>query len=62
MAQELESKVHLRTQELEERNADVLHQAEELRELSKRLRQSQDDERRRIAENYTIARSNNHGT
>ena len=49
LAQELESQVQVRTQELEERNAHVLQQTEELRELSKRLLLTQDDERRRIA-------------
>ena len=49
LAQGLESQVQLRTQQLEERNADVLQQTEELRELSKRLLLTQDDERRRIA-------------
>jgi PAS domain S-box-containing protein len=49
LADGLESQVHLRTQELEERNAEILHQSEQLRELSNRLLQSQDEERRRIA-------------
>ena len=49
LAQGLESQVQVRTQELEERNAHVLQQTEELRELSKRLLLTQDDERRRIA-------------
>ena len=49
LAQGLESQVQLRTQQLEERNADVLQQTEELRELSKRLLLTQDAERRRIA-------------
>jgi PAS domain S-box-containing protein len=49
LAQELEFQVQVRTQELEERNAHVLQQTEELRELSKRLLLTQDDERRRIA-------------
>ena len=45
----LESQVRDRTYELEQRNADVLQQSEQLRELSKRLLQTQDEERRRIA-------------
>jgi len=49
LADGLESQVHLRTQELEERNEEILHQSEQLRELSNRLLQSQDEERRRIA-------------
>ena len=49
LAQELESQVRIRTQQLEERNAEVLQQSEQLRELSNRLQQSQDDERRHIA-------------
>jgi PAS domain S-box-containing protein len=49
LTQQLETKVYLRTQELEERNARVLHQTEELRELSSRLLRTQDDERRRLA-------------
>jgi len=49
LAQELESQVQVRTQELEERNAHVLQQTEELRELSNRLLLTQDEERRRIA-------------
>jgi len=49
LAEGLESQVHLRTQQLEERNAEVIQQTEQLRELSKRLQQTQDDERRRIA-------------
>jgi PAS domain S-box-containing protein len=49
LADQLESQVLLRTQELEQRNLEVLQQSEQLRELSKRLVQSQDEERRRIA-------------
>jgi PAS domain S-box-containing protein len=46
---ELELKVQLRTLELEQRNGEVLRQAEQLRGLSSRLMQTQDEERRRIA-------------
>jgi PAS domain S-box-containing protein len=49
LADELESIVRSRTEELERRNAEVLVQAERLRELSWRLQQGQDMERRRIA-------------
>ena len=49
LADGLETQVRVRTQELEQRNAEVLQQSEQLRELSNRLLQSQDDERRRIA-------------
>jgi signal transduction histidine kinase len=45
----LENEVRVRTRQLEERNAEILQQAEQLRDLSNRLLQSQDDERRRIA-------------
>ncbi len=49
LAEHLESQVLVRTQELEQRNVEVLQQSEQLRELSRRLLQSQDEERRRIA-------------
>jgi PAS domain S-box-containing protein len=49
IAADLEKQVHNRTQQLEQRNAEVLHQSELLRELSNRLLQTQDDERRHIA-------------
>ena len=45
----LEIQVRARTQELEQRNAEVLQQSELLRELSNCLLKTQDDERRRIA-------------
>jgi PAS domain S-box-containing protein len=48
-ADELENQVRVRTREVELRNAEVLQQAEQLRELSNRLLQSQDEERRRVA-------------
>jgi len=48
LADELEVQVRVRTQELEQRNIEVLEQAEQLRELSNRLQQSQDNERRRL--------------
>jgi signal transduction histidine kinase len=48
-ADRLEEQVRMRTQELEHRNAEVLEQSEQLRELSACLLHAQDDERRRIA-------------
>jgi signal transduction histidine kinase len=45
----LEVQVRIRTQELEQRNAEVLQQSEQLRELSNCLVKTQDNERRRIA-------------
>ena len=49
LAETLEAEVCARTRELEERNADVLRQAEQVRDLSVRLIKTQDEERRRIA-------------
>lgn len=49
LAEGLETQVRVRTQELEERNAEVVAQSALLRELSNRLLRSQDDERRRVA-------------
>jgi PAS domain S-box-containing protein len=49
LATRLDSEVRLRTRELEVRNTEVVRQAEVLRELSNRLLQSQDNERRRVA-------------
>jgi signal transduction histidine kinase len=49
LAESLDGEVRDRTRELEGRNADVLRQAEQLRDLSHRLMQAQDDERRHIA-------------
>ena len=45
----LETQVHIRTKELEQRNSDILLQALQLRDLSNRLLKTQDDERRHIA-------------
>src|SRR6267154_304496 len=45
----LETQVRARTAELEQRNREVLGQSEQLRELSHRLMQIQDNERRHIA-------------
>ncbi len=49
LAESLDVEVQDRTRELEERNRDVLKQSEQLRELSHRLIQIQDNERRHIA-------------
>ncbi len=49
LANELENQVQVRTHQLEQRNLEVLQQSEQLRELSNRLQQTQDYERRRIA-------------
>jgi signal transduction histidine kinase len=49
LAGALDTQVQARTQELQRRNVEVVQQAEQLRELSNRLLQSQDDERRRVA-------------
>jgi PAS domain S-box-containing protein len=49
LAASLENQVLSRTSELEQRNNDVLMQSEQLRNLSVRLMETQDHERRRIA-------------
>jgi PAS domain S-box-containing protein len=49
LAESLESEVQVRTKELEERNAEVLLQAETVQTLSSSLMHVQDDERRHIA-------------
>jgi len=49
LAATLEHEVRTRTRQLEERTADVLRQAEQLRDLSRRVLQAQDEERRPIA-------------
>jgi len=49
LAETLESQVRERTLQLERRNNEMLHQSEQLRELSVRLMEMQDEERRRIA-------------
>jgi len=45
----LEERVHERTRELESKNLELVRQTEVVRELSARLLQIQDEERRRIA-------------
>jgi PAS domain S-box-containing protein len=49
LAETLENQVSARTVELEQRNADVLKQSEQLRDLSVSLMETQDREGRRIA-------------
>ncbi len=49
LAESLDAEVQERTRELEARNRDILRQSEQLRELSHRLMQIQDNERRHIA-------------
>jgi len=49
LSQSLDAEVRSRTKELEERNAEVLKQSEQVRELSWRLLRAQDEERRHIA-------------
>ncbi len=49
LAETLEAQVQTRTQELQARNAEILQQSQQLRDLSSRLQVSQDEERRRIA-------------
>ena len=49
LSEKLDSEVRARTRELELRNADVLRQSHQLRELSWQMLRIQDDERRHIA-------------
>jgi PAS domain S-box-containing protein len=49
LADALDTQVQFRTQELQRRNAEILHQSEQLRDLSGRLLLLQDEERRHIA-------------
>ena len=49
LSNSLEIQVSEQTEELEHRNAEILQQSEQLRELSNRLLKMQDDERRHIA-------------
>jgi PAS domain S-box-containing protein len=49
LAETLDAEVRVRTSELEKRNIEVIQQSEQLRDLSGRLMQAQDEERRRIA-------------
>jgi PAS domain S-box-containing protein len=49
LADTLDTQVHFRTQELQRRNAESVEQSQQLQDLSQRLLQAQDEERRRIA-------------
>lgn len=49
LAETLDVEVRARTRELEQRNADVVKQSEQLRDLSMRLMKIQDEERRHVA-------------
>src|SRR5580700_9398677 len=49
LADAMDTQVQFRTQELQRRNAEILHQSERLRDLSGRLLLIQDEERRHIA-------------
>jgi PAS domain S-box-containing protein len=49
LADALDTQVQFRTQELRRRNAEILQQSDQLRELSGKLMLAQDEERRRIA-------------
>jgi len=49
LAETLDAEVRVRTKELEDRNADVLRQSEQVRDLSLLLMRTQDQERRHIA-------------
>jgi PAS domain S-box-containing protein len=50
LAQELNAEVRERTRELEERNAELVVETERVQELSRRMMQVQDEERRRLAQ------------
>jgi PAS domain S-box-containing protein len=49
LADALDTQVRFRTQELQRRNAEILQQAEQLRDLTGQMMQTQDAERRHIA-------------
>jgi PAS domain S-box-containing protein len=49
LADALDTQVQFRTQELRRRNAEIVQQSDQLRDLSGRLMLAQDEERRRIA-------------
>ncbi|HEY6769077.1 MAG TPA: PAS domain-containing protein [Candidatus Sulfotelmatobacter sp.] len=49
LANALDTQVQFRTLELQKRNEEILQQSEQIRELSRRLLQTQDEERRHIA-------------
>ena len=49
LANALDTQVQFRTQEIQRRNEEIMRQADLLRDLSGRMLQSQDEERRRVA-------------
>jgi PAS domain S-box-containing protein len=49
LVETLDSEVRARTRQLEQRNADVLRHSDQLRDLSQRLLQARDEERRHVA-------------
>jgi signal transduction histidine kinase len=49
LSEHLDAEVRARTKELEERSNDLLKQSQQMRELSRRLLQTQDEERRHIS-------------
>ncbi len=49
LSETLDAEVRARTRELEEKNADLLRQSQQVRELSQHLLRTQDEERRHIA-------------
>jgi PAS domain S-box-containing protein len=49
LSEHMETEVRARTKELEERSNDLLVQSQQMRELSRRLLQTQDEERRHIS-------------
>ena len=49
LADALDTQVQFRTQELQRRNEEIVRQADQLRDLSSRVLQAQDEERRRFA-------------
>ncbi len=49
LADALDTQVQFRTQELQRRNAEIVQQSDQLRDLSAKLMLAQDEERRRIA-------------
>lgn len=49
LAETLDAEVRIGTRELEERNAEMARQADQVRDLSHRLTRAQDDERRKLA-------------
>jgi signal transduction histidine kinase len=52
LAKTLDAEVRARTRDLEDRNAEILRQSEQVQELSWRLLRAQDEERRHIAREF----------